>query len=185
MAAGEAEAAPAVFALERPRHMLRRARRHGLANVRVSAVRPVAAPHRRGRGHVGKNGRHAFHARREPHMEIPLVVRLERFHAASDRVLGQLAEVRCPVRVHRPVRLETTPLPVDKFLVPFVGGGLDGIVDCQKANALLHQLSELKQVVSPNGRMSTAPVAVDHHCVCTLEDRLVAWPTIEYDDRGN
>ena len=100
VAAGESKAATAVGALECPRNVLTLARRDAFAHGRIAAVRAVAAFHCVGRGHVGEDGRHAFHVRREAHVKIPFVVGLKRLHAARDWMLGELFEMGGPMRIH-------------------------------------------------------------------------------------
>ena len=79
VAAGEAEAAAAVGAIERPGQDLLAAR---------------VLLRRRGAAHVvGRRGledrRHALHFRLEADVEVPFVLERERLDAARDRVFGQ------------------------------------------------------------------------------------------------
>ncbi len=170
VAAGETKAAPAIGALEGPRDVLRRAGRDAFAHGRIAAVRAIAALHCVNGSHVGEDGRDAFHVRREAHMKIPFVVGLEGLHAARDGMLGELCKVRGPVRVHRPIRLEATALPRDEFFVALFGDWLDGVMDGEKPNALVHELAEQFQIFPLQRRMASAAVAINHHRIRALEN---------------
>ena len=118
-------------------------------------------------------------------MKVPLILDLERLYTTSNRVLRKLVEVGHPVRVDRPVRLETAALPVEKFLVALVRRRLNGVVDGQETGAGFHQFAELLKVVALKCRVATAAVGVDYHGVRPLKDRLVTWPAVELHHRGN
>ena len=180
MTAGKAKAAAAVGPLKGPRHVLLIARRHAFAHVLVAAVRAVTAPHRFLRRHVREDGRHALHAGRKAHVKIPLVVGLERLHAAGDGVFGQLFEIRHPMRVHGPMGLKAAALPRDEFLVALVGGGLHGVVDGEETDALLHHAAEHFEVVATQRRVPSAAVAVDYHRSHIAKNVVVLWPTVEH-----
>ena len=106
-------------------------------------------------------------------MEIPFVIGLKWFHSTGDRVLGQFLEVSDPVRVHRPMRLETATLPGDELLVAFGSGGLHGVMDGEETGALVHQLAKQLKVVALQRGMAAAAIAVNHHGIRAVKDAAI------------
>ena len=142
MTAGETKPATAIRPLKGPSHMLHFTRSHTLTHCRITAVGAVTPLHSFLGCHIRKNRCHTLHIRGETHMKIPLVICLKRLNALSDRMLWQLFKISNPMRVYRPVCLKTTALPLDKFLVALIGGGLNRIMNSKKANPLIHQFGE-------------------------------------------
>ena len=117
--------------------------------------------------------RHSLHILGKPHVEVPLIISLKRFHPTGDRVLGQFLEVSNPVRVHRPMRLETAALPGGEFLVALSGGGLNGVMDGEETGALVHQLAKQLKVVALQRGMAAAAIAVNYHGICAFKDAAI------------
>ena len=173
MATGKAEAAAAIRAFKGPGHMLRIAGCHALAHMGIAAVSAITALHGFGRGHIRQDRRHSLHILGKPHVEVPLIISLKRFHPTGDRVLGQFLEVSNPVRVHRPMRLETAALPGGEFLVALSGGGLHGVMDGEETGALVHQLAKQLKVVALQRGMAAAAIAVNHHGIRAFKDTAI------------
>ena len=58
---------------------------------------------------------------------------------------------------------KTAALPLDEFLVAFVGGGLHGVMDCEKPDPLVHEFAKQSEVVASQRGMAASAVAVNHH----------------------
>src|SRR5262249_31907546 len=103
MRTGETEAPSAIRARRGPGDMRGFAAGDELAHGGVAFMRTVLAAGGVGCGYSRKDRSHVFHAVAEAHVKIPFVVELEGADAARDRMVGQLLEIRVPMRIHRPV----------------------------------------------------------------------------------
>ena len=157
VAAGEADAATAVRALDRPHHVF--GPTLGLLDVfvRPARVDVGAVPHGvRWRGREDR--RDALHFRPESHVEVPLVFGRERLDPIGDRVDWELLELRPPNRVARPRVLVIAADPVLEFFAPFIFQDLDAIVSAHQADTFFHQIADGLQMLPANERMCRPPI---------------------------
>src|SRR6476660_7703453 len=98
-------------------------------------------------------------------MEIPLIVDREGLHSMSDGMLRQLLKLCIPMRVHRPIDLESPANPIEKFLLALLFGRLSCVMDAGQPYALFHERIELLQMVFVASRVAAAAIAVDYDAI--------------------
>jgi hypothetical protein len=129
-------------------------------------------------------GRHGLedgdHGPGEAHVEVPLVVDLEGPHAAGDRVVRDLRELRLPVRVHRPSLLEVAPGPLHEEASGLPLRHLDGVVDEADAHPLRDD--GLHPIEMGEDHVPGAAVGVGGDRRRAIEDRGVLRPSALVDD---
>jgi len=134
MAAGEADAAAAVSALQAPHQGLRLVQAFDAVLIpEVDVLLDVLAG---GRG--GHEVEDLGAVRRETHVVVELVVGLdETGDAAGNGMVREGLEVGDPVGIHGPTGLERAADPRTVILFPILGVGVDGVVHEDDARALL------------------------------------------------
>ena len=108
----------------------------------------------------------------------------ERLHAVADRVLREFLELRRPVRIHAPVRLEESAHPIERLRSagPF-GEKFHPVVQADESRAAFHHLREFLEMPIFHEEMSRPAVAVKDHGV-RLGEFLRIWPLgVEMDFR--
>ncbi len=160
MAAGEAEAAPAVRSIKGPGNGLRQPIGHRLADVRVAGMRAVRAFHGIFR-RVGGENMAQLTFLRETHVEIPFVEYGVRFQAIADGVLGESLEIGDPMRVHAPVGFEVSAHPSEQLRATVILRDFHGIVQADQAAAAFHLLCKLLHPVALQQQVVAAAIAID------------------------
>ena len=130
---------------------------------------------RRQRRQVDQDRRHALHVVDELHVVVPLVVGDEGLHAPRRLVLGDLLEVRVPVRVHGPERLEVASHPVEIGVSPLPLRDLDPVMDRHEAGPVRDRLLD--------GRVHCAAAVVEEDDD-VVDAGEVLGPMLDRVDRG-
>src|SRR4051794_17620875 len=146
MPTGKSEASSAILTLACPGNDLWFAFFHGFSRRRITFMRAVFAIHRAPRRDSAENRCNRLRLRKA-NMEIPFIMRSERFHTSRDWMLRQTFKIGIPGRVDGPIHFESSADPIEEFVLALFLGGFSRVMEANQPNAFLHERAKLLKPV--------------------------------------